>query len=533
MVPGKISKRRLFHIITACRLLLFIFLLLFLICLPIPAVEICTNCQRLPMLLGAAFFLTSIYLLWHRKRGLQPGLLYLQTACDVVLAGATVHFTGGVSSPFTFFFAIAILTAALLGGRGVGMLSAVANTAIYFFVFYLSLRRGGDLAKLLYPFGMNLAAFNLVSAIGIYIAARLKKTEEELDRTAADLVLARRLQEHLAQSMNSGLLILDREGYVVFANRAAGKIINMESGPLAGKHILDVWGVHGEMVSRILVGYTERQEFKMETDSGMVAYIGIAGFPIYDNRSEAIGFGLIFQDITENKVRDEKLRRMDRLAALGEMAAGLAHEIRNPLASISGAAEFLLESDMTDNEGRKLVEIIKRESQRLEELTRSFLLYGKPQKRSMKEIMVRDEVIKICDLLKKRKRFADTVTDISIPVDAALFMDPNMFTQVVLNVILNAFQAVPADSGRIEVFSEEAGGFFYLKIRDNGRGISPENMDTIFNPFFTTRNEGTGLGLAIVYRIMNESGGSVSAESGKAGTVFTLKFPLRDRKQNH
>ena len=470
--------------------------------------------------------MTFIYLLWHRRKGLQPGLLHLQTLCDVVLAGATVYITGGVSSPFSFFFAIAILTASLLGGAREGALSAGANNLIYLFIFFLGLRHGGEFDQLVYTFGMNMAAFNLVAAIGIIIAGRLKKTEEELDRTAVDLLLARRLQDHLAQSMNSGLLILDRDGYVLFNNRAAEEIMKREHGTIAGRHIMDMWGMHKETVTKILGGYTERLEFSVTRDNGEVSYIGVSGFTIYDSVDNPLGFGLIFQDITENKLRDEKLRRMDRLAALGEMAAGLAHEIRNPLASISGASEFLLESGMTDNDGKRLVEIIKRECQRLEDLTRSFLLYGKPQKKSIAKIAVRDEVIRICELLKSRKKFSKIITEINIPHHLHLFMDPNMFTQVVLNVVLNSFQAVIPENGLIEISAEERDELLFLKIKDNGRGISPEDMDSIFNPFFTTRSEGTGLGLSIVYRIMNDSGGSVAVDSGNSGTQFTLKFPL-------
>lgn len=524
---GKLNPKRLFHIITAGRLLLFVALLAFFLLFPVP-LKITNEQISLPLLLGSAFLLTTIYLLWHKKKGLQPGLIHTQTIFDVILACATVFLTGGVTSPLTFFFAIAILTASLLGGKTEGALSAIASTTIYSFLLGVSLNNSSNPENTLRAFFLNLAAFNLTAALGIYIAARLKKTEEELSRTAENLFLSQRLQEHLAESMNSGLLTLDKNGVIIFANRAAKKIIDFESGKVSGLHVSNIWKEHKDIIQKVILNKNKREEIQLKKDQNEVKHIGISGFPINDNEKNPIGYGIIFQDITENKIRDQKLRQMDRLAALGEMAAGLAHEIRNPLASISGAAEFLQETEMVTDDGRRLVNIIHRESKRLEELTKSFLLYGKPQKKCIKDISLNHEISRICNLLKQRKKFNKILYSIDIPDEHIIFMDPGLFTQVALNVILNAFQAVDKEEGVVTIFSEKGAESIFLKIKDNGKGIPEEQLDSIFNPFFTTRNDGTGLGLSIVYRIMNESGGMVSAESDETGTTITLAFPEED-----
>jgi two-component system sensor histidine kinase PilS (NtrC family) len=341
MNPYLTSHNKPFYVITAGRLLLFVCLLAGMALSPVKLSPAnCHYCSKLPYLLGSAFLLTTVYLIWYRTKGFSPLLIHIQTIFDVILAGATVYMTGGVSSSFTFFFAIAILTASLLGGEREGAFSALTNTIMYLLILLATADNAWDRESILYTFFINLAAFNLTAAIGIYIAAKQKRTEDELFKTTTDLILARRLQEHLAESMNSGLLILDRNTNIIFANNAAKNILNIVN--MSGVSIYDIFNKDKKIIDRLIQTEKIRQEIEYRTDEEK-KIIGISGFPILDTRENIMGYGLIFQDITEEKRQNEKLRRMDRLAALGEMAAGLAHEIRNPLASISGAAEVLME----------------------------------------------------------------------------------------------------------------------------------------------------------------------------------------------
>jgi signal transduction histidine kinase len=162
----------------------------------------------------------------------------------------------------------------------------------------------------------------------------------------------------------------------------------------------------------------------------------------------------------------------------------------------------------------------------LEELTTSFLLYGRPQKKDMKKIYLRDEIQRICKLLQQRRRFANIAVNMKIEKEISVYMDPDLFTQAILNVILNAFQAVDKNTGQITLSAWKTGQYINLKIQDNGPGISQEDIESVFNPFFTTKPEGTGLGLAIVYRIVNEAGGHISVDSNQDGTCFTISLPL-------
>jgi signal transduction histidine kinase len=245
-------------------------------------------------------------------------------------------------------------------------------------------------------------------------------------------------------------------------------------------------------------------------------------------QEQHFGYGIIFQDITEIKAREERLQRTDRLAALGEMAAGLAHEIRNPLASLSGAAQFLEESALLQPEERSLLQIISRESDRLNDITKSFLLYARPEEKKILNISLLEEIESVLSLVKQRKKLPEADIKIDVPADLQFEVDPSQFKQVLLNLLLNAYQALPHEDGRISIKGTTGvGDHIVLKISDNGSGISPDNLSRLFNPFFTTRADGTGLGLAIVHRLVHEWGGdiTVSSEQGK-GSVFTLNLPI-------
>ncbi len=320
---------------------------------------------------------------------------------------------------------------------------------------------------------------------------------------------------------------MDRNCAVLYYNIAAQEIL--------GKAIENSYG---KPLERILPGSMEvlqncqeenipetRSELSMK-DKGDSKVLGLSCFPITDNDGFFLGHGLIFQDITRIKARQEKLQLIDRLAALGEMAAGLAHEIRNPLASISGAAEFLGQAGLVLPEGRRLVEIIQKETERLNKLTGSFLLYGRPEKKAPEEINLEDEISSILILLQQRRKLARAEIEMDISEDLTITADPHMFRQVMLNLLLNAFQALPAQAGRIKISGANSGPEVRIKIEDNGNGIEENAVKKIFDPFFTTKPEGTGLGLSIVHRIVTELGGQISVESdaGK-GTAFHLSFP--------
>ncbi len=520
------ENNKTFLFITAGRLLLFLLLLAAVMVFP-KAFTVSGAFTYVSMLLGAAFFFTAMYVYWYKRRGITEALKNVQTVIDVLLASATVYLTGGLLSPFTFLYAIAIITACLLSPERIGSLAAILSTLFYALVSILTWKHAESGTEAAFTFFLNMAAFNTVAILAIYLTKRLHHLEERLSITTKDVFMLEEIQRHLANSLKSGLITVDRDGNVLYYNIAAQEIL--------GKAIENAYG---RPLEGIMAGSTQvlkkcqnenvpesRSELHVE-NGGHKKVLGLSCFPITDNEGLFLGHGLIFQDITKIKARQEKLQLIDRLAALGEMAAGLAHEIRNPLASISGAAEFLGQAGLVLPEGRRLVEIIQKETERLNRLTSSFLLYGRPEKKNAENILLEDEISSILMLLQQRKRIAKAEVEIDLAKELAVTADPQMFRQVMLNLLLNAFQSLPEKAGKIKISGANSGHEVRLRIEDNGVGIDKDMLKKIFDPFFTTKPDGTGLGLSIVHRTVTELGGQISVESepGK-GTVFQLVFP--------
>jgi len=525
---NKISERRLFNIITAGRLLLFLLLLAAVWLNPSGSGNSDSILQLLSMLLGAAFFFTTIFTLWHRKTGPDQRLNAVQMSVDVMLVTLTVLFTGGFRSGFSFLYVLAIVTACLLGGRVLGAVAALLSTLGYAAVSFLTPGAAQDINSVAYSFFINMAAFNITAVLGIWLAQRVRLTEQELTDAAATVARMEKIQHHLADSMRSGLIMVDGQGTIIFCNRSSREMLGPVIQDCCGLKLSDVWPEMRDLTADD--GEKEpvqRQEIRFSGPDVKEKILGVSTFPVTDRNGLSLGHGIIFQDITEIIIKAEHLHRMDRLACLGEMAAGLAHEIRNPLASISGAAQFLAEGDLISPEGRRLLDIIFRETSRLNRLTNSFLLYGRPTRETVEQVSAAAEVEEIADLISRRRNLPQAEISMDIPDEAVLETEPNQLRQILVNLLLNAWQALPQKGGRITVSGSVCDETLELRIADNGSGIRSRDLERIFNPFFTTKPDGTGLGLAIVQRLVHDLGGEIRAVSNPGmGTEFILILPL-------
>ena len=501
-----------------------------LLCAVILYQRVCPDCrvsvEKLSLLLGASFLLTALYLFWYKKKGLTRGLRLATVLNDVVLASSALYLTGGPESPFVFLFPIAIITACLMGGQRLGSISAGLNTAAYALLFWLSFDPSRELPRQLFNFFVNMAAFNITALLAIILGRRLWKAERHISEMTDSLHRLEEIQRHLINSMKSGLVTVDEEGRILYFNIAATEILGPLFGNAYAKSLDEVWPEGAALLNNCL-SYKrgDRKEICIRED-GRTRYLGISCFPIHDNKDRFLGYGLIFQDITEAKEQARRLQMIDRLAALGEMAAGLAHEIRNPLASIRGAAEFMASSGQGEGQGAKLLDIIVKETERLEELTRSFLLYGRPESKKMEILDLSALVRNVVELLSKRKGFQQTRIKDQIPAGLSARADAQLMKQVFLNLILNAWQALPKEGGEIILKGREKDGRVEIRVIDNGHGISEEDISSIFNPFFTTKPDGTGLGLSIVHRIVTQFNGELKVDSAPGeGSVFTVILP--------
>ncbi len=520
------NQTGLFLSVTAGRLLIFVLLVVAAVLFP-SSFSASVQTFYLSWLLGCAFLLTIIWIYWFQKAGLSDSLKSYQTVSDVLLASLAVYLTGGIDSRFTFLYSIAIITACLLGPSRMGALSAILSTLFYTLVCIVTRNQASGLEETAFTFFLNMAAFNTVALLSLHLSKRLKKAEDRLQSTTKDIQLLEEIQRHLANSLKSGLITVDVRGDILYYNIAAQQILGKLIENSYGQSIKEVIPATEHLLATCNsdIGADGRKEIVIDTRNGGII-LGISCFQITDSKGAVLGHGIIFQDITEIKAQEERLKLIDRLAALGEMAAGLAHEIRNPLASISGAAEYLSQSGLVMPEGERLLSIIEREAQRLSELTNSFLLYGRPEKKKTERINLEAEISAALLLLRQRKKLQQARISMDVPKGLQIRADSDMFRQVMINILLNAFQALPERDGEIAVRVWSHEDLVCIEVRDNGLGIGKDKLGKIFNPFFTTKPEGTGLGLSIVHRIITELGGKISVDSSAGkGTSFVITLP--------
>ena len=529
-MPSKNSNGCIFYCITAGRLTILVLLLCSTYLLSGYFSDASGKVTELSLILGGAFLLTAVYIVWYKKRGLNKSLLYIQTVLDVILVNLAVFWTGGSESPLVFLYPVVILTACILGSQKEGAISTFLCVVSYAVLFWLCEIPGDKLDDAIYIFFINMAAFNIIAFLGIVLAKRLHYTEKRLSDTKVDLCRMEEIHRHLADSIQSGLITVDEKENITFFNQAAIEILGQKIINGYGQPLQELWPTGTQLLENFRSGgESKRQEVSHTNPHSLPRFLGTSTFLLKGHQEQHLGYGIIFQDITEIKAREERLQRMDRLAALGEMAVGLAHEIRNPLASLSGAAQFLEESALLQPEERRLLQIISKESDRLNDITKSFLLYAKPEGKKIQNISLVEEIESVLSLMRQRKKFPRADVKIDIPANLQFEVDPSQFKQVLLNLLLNAYQALPHEDGRISIKgTTEGGDHLVLKISDNGSGIRPEDLSRVFNPFFTTRADGTGLGLAIVHRLVHEWNGDITVDSEQGrGSTFTLHLPKR------
>ncbi|MBK9516511.1 MAG: PAS domain-containing protein [Anaeromyxobacter sp.] len=457
---------------------------------------------------------------WLRLgRALRP-LAYAQIAFDVATAAAVVGFTGWAESVFVFMFSLAIVNGAILLYRRGALIALLLALLTYLGLELLLARAAGAPPwPLLF---VHAGAFAATAALAGYLAEQLRHTGERLAERESDLAAITALHESIVQSVTSGLVTLDVAGRVTFLNRAGEQIMGL------GRR-----EVVGQPAARWFAAFrtdTARGETDLVAAGGAALRLGYSTFPLLGRSGRALGTAVIFQDLTELRAMEVRLGRSERLADLGQLAAGLAHELRNPLASMMGSVELLRASSLGEDD-RRLLDIVLREGGRLAQLVTEFLAFARPTP-------PRREPVDLAALAAETLE-AFTFDPAAAGLELARRLEPattrgdaDQLRQVLWNLLVNAAQALGAGSagggrGRIEVACGPApGGGALLSVADDGPGIDPEDRPRLFTPFFTTKPEGTGLGLATIHRIVDAHGGAVAVEGEPGrGARFTVRLP--------
>jgi two-component system, NtrC family, sensor histidine kinase PilS len=497
----------------------------------------------------ASVSLSVLYYLAFRGRLSYRSQAYIQLSIDIVMVTWLAYRTGDVESPFLALYLVIIFAAsALLGRRGVSFLGVMSGV-LYIATSLLTMSAVVPRARGWFPyqpgsefvwtqlmFSLNLIAIFGVAVLSGQLAGRLSRSESQLATATRDLADYRLFNDRIIESMRSGLVTTDLGCHIVTFNRAAEEITGYRAAEVRGTN---VFAIFGDIEKQIEVGLESirtrtrlpRFDIGCRTADGREIHLGFSVAPLVDESDKSRGYVLTFQDLTEVMELEREVRRQERLAALGKMAAGLAHEIRNPLASMRGSVQVLASELSLSPDQAQLMQIVLRESDRLNRIVSDFLTYARPPRTERAVIDLSNLLAETVALLRNSAELRpDHLIREVLPSEPLLYHgDPNQMRQIFWNLARNAIQAMP-DGGELCVALEaRQGREVTITFQDSGQGMSREQKERLFEPF-NSSSGGTGLGMAIVYQLVRDHNGAVvvDSETGK-GTCISIKLPISGR----
>ncbi|HSL48371.1 MAG TPA: ATP-binding protein [Candidatus Deferrimicrobiaceae bacterium] len=468
-------------------------------------------------------------------------IAWLQFGLDAVLITGIVTASGGPRSVFIPLYVLLVVASCfVLSGRG-GLVIAGICSLLYVLpvlgrTIVPMLKVGApseNTALEILTVFMNAGVLLAVAVVTGALAERYHELQQHMEDQRKHLSDLQAFRDLIFESVGSGLVGVDPNGRVTAFNRAAESITGVSTVDALDQPWEAIFGSGVDLAeaTRAVAEGSEpapRYEFRLRRRDGQEVPVGISFWSLRSGAGDVAGLIGVCQDLSSIKQMEQRMRQADRLAAVGRLSANMAHEIRNPLASISGAVEALARDLPPDHTRGQLVEIVLRESARLNQIVGDFLEYARPAPMAPIEINmaeILDEVLLLIEHralpanLKVSREYGET-----LPVRA----DPQRLRQAVWNLCLNAVQAMP-DGGELRVGAHslrERGGHLQISITDTGQGIAETDLPHIFEPFFSTKPEGSGIGLALVYRVVEEHGGSIEVRSRVGeGTTFFLALP--------
>jgi len=481
----------------------------------------------------------------------------LQVGTDLVVVTAIVHATGSGDSVFSFLYVLVVAYAALLFDRRLSVGGALVAALLYGGSLFASAHGWGSaeagspptaLPRVVADAAVKAGALFVVAALASGLSRELARADRALEERTRDFGRLQNLHELTVQSLGSGLLTVDFDGIVRSYNREAEHITGVATAEALGKPLAAVLPGAEDLLVRGSDGERRRERMPFTDAAGEFYHLGLAASVLRDAEDRPSGYVIIFQDITGIVDMELELRRSERMAAVGELAAGIAHEVRNPLASMSGSVQILRASLAEDDaEQRRLMDIVLRETDRLDHLIGDFLLYARPKAPEPEAV----ELAVLCADLERMVGSAcprGVAAHFDVPAGLRVWVDENQLRQLLWNLLLNAAQAMEEGGGELHLEARrvvaqdvprdgrnpegvEGCASVEVSVSDTGVGMAPERLERIFEPFFTTKPQGSGLGLAMVHRIVEANQGALSVESEPGqGTRFRLRLPEAERR---
>jgi len=529
------------------------------------------------------YVLGLFYLLYSQLSRDELLQAHLQMYSDILVITAIVHFTGDLDSSYFPLYLLVIILASVLLPRSqafvVAGVSFICEASLLEFAYLPSLyprlaarvptlrllatssTTPVDLGTLQVKIGISLCGFFAVAYLASYLAENLRETGAELRDKTGQVASLQAINENIIRSMRGGLITTDLAGTVTEVNPAGAAILGLKPDEVRGKAIMKLLpiesgpriepadasnpsdagrGPNPAPVSQRsgpapALPQLTRREFSYQHPAGRQRIIGMSVSPLVVPGAGTVGAIYNFQDLTDEKRREAEYRAKDRMATLGRLSAAIAHEIRNPLASIAGSVKLLESLAQLDDDQAKLIDIVSRESDRLNKLISDFLAYARPQRFEFAEVdlvNLLEETLLLVEhhpLFRPGYRVERQLP--SHPVRACV--DADKLRQVFWNICDNSLKAMP-DGGILTVGMEDgvgssnsANGCVTVKFADTGVGFTKEQIERLFEPFQPGFTNGTGLGLALVYQVVEGHHGHIRVESEPGrGSRFSIDLPV-------
>jgi len=495
------------------------------------------------------FSIFSLVILNVTKSGI-IALGYAQVTWEALFVSVLVVLTGGISSTYAFFFNLAIINASFLFGRRESFYTAGFCGIIYGLIIDLhyfgrleSLGLHRDLSdfyssnQVLSLIFTNLLAFFLTAILTGYLADRASKSESALKEKEVDYDELESLNSLIVSTLDSGLVTINSKGRVRVFNRYASELTGINQKMAYDQELSEIFPEID--LADLSSNPNIRKEVSYVNNRGFNVILGLKHAQLPDKDGNIVGAVIGFKDLTIIRDMEAKLKKSDRLAAIGELSARIAHEVRNPLASISGSVQLIAASGSIPAADKKLLEIVMRETSRLDNMLTEFLMYARPLPPNKCWFSLNQLILDQITILKGDVRFHLIHIHTHMDQQIEVFADRDQFNQVLWNLIINAAEAMPAGG---DVFIYVSWGDPYidqelgqvknvnLTVKDTGVGIPLTTAEYIFEPFFTTKSGGSGLGLASVFRILEAHNSSIALDSGQEeGTSFRVTIPVPEK----
>ncbi len=500
-------------------------------------------------LIALQFCFSLIYILvLIRFQAVRP-IALAQLLIDGLIVSGLVVVTGGQESFWFYLYFLVILASGILFYRRGGVLMAGYISLLYGLLLLLQYQ--GVLADYLvryegfssyhwgnfsYQWGMATVGFFLAGYLGSFFPEQSYRQRTELIAQRKNIHQLAEFNQLIIHHLDMGLITLDSGEHILSVNPAGEVILGQDTSRLSSRPVLEILSGLQHIPGWPELTQGERFEVAYQHPDGQTLYLGFSVTYLGEGQASGLEKIITFKDLTQIHEMEDHLRQMDRLAMMGQMAAGIVHEIKNPLASISGSIQMIREELKEDGPGDRLINLVSREVEKLDTLLHDFLTFARPSQPSGKGVDLGEVIPGTIELIQKNKGVAGTIQwEVDLEPNLVLKMPPNELSQILWNLVTNALQAV-AEGGHIRVSGRRPreGRFrdgVEIRIRDDGTGIPEAQWKRIFDPFFTTKEKGLGLGLSIVQKLVSQHQGIIKVSSPpEGGTEFILIFPQPQEK---